>query len=309
MNLTGFNFFIDFKELKFVQKIGEGGEIHLYNNINLSLFIFQILGFGQVYLGIWNGKYIAIKKFNIKERHHVKYSLNKFVKEINIISNLRHPNIVLYIGASINNNEYYMISEYICKGSLFDYLHVQKHKITESEQLSIAYEVAIALRYLHSRKITHCDLKSSNLLVLENMKIKVSDFGLSRLKNIFSVSENKGRIGTSHWMPPEIMKAKKYEESSDVYSYGMILWELITGDIPYYGMTPNQIIGLVADFGKIVEVPKEGNLALRNLIKNCLIYEPERRPNLDHIIKYLDKVISKTKSDDILMQEIENFIM
>ena len=262
-----------------------------------------------MYLGIWNGKYVAIKKFNIKERHHVKYSLNKFVKEINIISNLRHPNIVLYIGASINNNEYYMISEYICKGSLFDYLHVQKYKLTESQQISIAYEVAIALRYLHSRKITHCDLKSSNLLVLENMKIKVSDFGLSRLKNIFSVSENKGRIGTSHWMPPEIMKAKKYEESSDVYSYGMILWELITGDIPYYGMTPNQIIGLVADFGKIVEMPKEGNLALRNLIKNCLIYEPERRPNLDHIIKYLDKVISKTKSNDILMQEIENFIM
>ncbi len=202
-----------------------------------------------------------------------------------------------------------MISEYISKGSLFDYLHIQKNKLTQNQQLTIAYEVAVALRYLHSRKITHCDMKSSNILLDENMKIKVSDFGLSRLKNIFSLKDNKGRIGTSHWMPPEIMKSKKYEESADVYSYGMILWELITGDIPYYGMTPNQIIGLVADFGKIVEVPKEGHPALKRLIKNCLIYEPERRPSLDHILKYLDKVITKNKSYDNLTEEIENFIL
>ena len=108
----------------------------------------------------------------MKEKHHIKYSLNKFVKEINIISNLRHPNIVLYIGASINKNEYYMVSEYISKGSLFDYLHVQKYKLTELHQLNIAYEVAVALRYLHSRKITHCDLKSSNILIVHFINIK-----------------------------------------------------------------------------------------------------------------------------------------
>jgi len=202
-----------------------------------------------------------------------------------------------------------MVSEYVSKGSLFDYLHVKKYKLTETNQLNIAYEVAVALRYLHSRKIMHCDLKSSNILIDENMKIKVSDFGLSRLKNIFSINENKGKIGTSHWMPPEIMKAKKYEESSDVYSYGMILWEIITGDIPYYGMTPNQIVGLVADFGKIVEVPKEGHHALKNLVKNCLIYEQERRPSLDNIIMYLDKVMTKNKSEDSLTEEIANFIL
>ena len=71
-----------------------------------------------------------------------------------------------------------MISEFISRGSLFDYLHILKNKLLENEQLNIAYEVAVALRYLHSRKINHCDLKSSNILLDENMKIKVSDFGL-----------------------------------------------------------------------------------------------------------------------------------
>ena len=275
LTLSGFNFYIHFNELKFVKQIGEGG-------------------FGQVFLGVWNGKSVAIKKFNVKDKHNLKYSLNKFIKEINIISNLRHPNVVLYMGASINKNEYYMISEYIPKGSLFDYIHVQKYKFNDYELINIAYEVAIALKYLHSRKITHCDLKSSNILLDENMKIKVSDFGLSRLKNLNSISENKGRIGTPHWMPPEIMKAGKYEMSSDVFSYGMILWELLTGEIPYYGLNPNQIIGLVADCRKIVEVPKLGHVALRALVKNCLIYEPEKRPSFDYIISYLDNVLHKS---------------
>jgi len=212
------------------------------------------------------------------------------------------------MGASINKNEYYMISEYISKGSLFDYIHVNKNKLTELEQLNIALEIAIALRYLHSRKITHCDLKSSNILLDENMKIKVSDFGLSRLRNIFSIKENKGRIGTSHWMPPEIMRAEKYEESSDIFSYGMIVWEMMSGEIPYYGLTPNQIIGIVADCKKIVEIPKIGNLSLKKLIKHCLNYEPEKRPNLDNIIKYLNSVVKKSKNYDHLSEEIEIFV-
>jgi len=222
--------------------------------------------------------------------------LNKFIKEINVISNLRHPNIVLYMGASFHKNQYYMVSEYIPKGSLFEYLHVHKQKFSELEMLHIAFEVSVAIKYLHSRKICHCDLKSSNILLDENNKIKVSDFGLSRFKNIFLISENKGRIGTPHWMPPEIMKGNKYEECSDVFSYGMILWEMMTCEIPYYGLTSIQIIGMVSDFRKIVEVPNSGHPALINLIKGCLKFEQEKRPTVEFIIKFLEKAIMQYKS-------------
>jgi serine/threonine protein kinase len=96
-----------------------------------------------------------------------------------------------------------------------------------------------------------------------------------------------------HWMPPEIMKGSNYEMSSDVYSYIIILWEFLTWEIPYYGLIPNQILGLVADCKKIVEVPKVGHVAVRKLVKNCLIYESEKKPSFDYIISYLDKVLYK----------------
>jgi len=94
LNLSGFNFYIKFEEIKMFNKVGEGG-------------------FGEVFFGVWNGKNIAVKKFNVKDRNNFKHTLNKYIKEINIISNLRHPNIVLYMGATLHKNNYYLISEYI----------------------------------------------------------------------------------------------------------------------------------------------------------------------------------------------------
>lgn len=293
LNLSGFNFYIDFSELNIKRKIGEGG-------------------FGQVFLGVWNEKEVAIKQFIPKEKINIKNILNKFIKEINVISNLRHPNIVLYIGASLNNDKYYMITEHISNGNLFEFLHNSKKKLfgrlSDNLMMQIAYEIAIAMSYLHSRNITHCDLKSSNILLDQNYHVKISDFGLSRMVNILSLNETKGKFGTTHWMPPEIMKGKRYEEASDVFSYGMILWEMLTGKVPYYGMNPNQIIGLVTDCKKIVEVPKVGNYAMRKLIKSCISYFPEKRPSFDRIIKFLDKVNTFYKNHDFVTEEIIDYI-
>jgi len=161
--------------------------------------------------------------------------------------------------------------------------------------------MAVAIQYLHSKRILHCDLKSSNILLDDNLRIKLSDFGLSRIKNIFQEGDNKGRIGTPHWMAPEIMKGNKYEEASDVFSYGMILWELISSEIPYYGLTPYQVIGIVSDCKKIVTVPSEGHPALKLIIKKCLHYEISYRPSFEEIIVYLKKVLKKTKNDGIII--------
>lgn len=292
LHLTGFNFYIDFNELTFIDKIGEGG-------------------FGVVYSGYWSGKLVAIKKFHLKEKYSIKSIFTKFLKEINTISNLRHPNIVLYMGASVNNKDCYLISEYISKGSLFDFLHISKSSISnEHDQIRIAYEIAVAVKYLHSRKILHCDLKSSNILLDDNYKIKISDFGLSKIKTIINESDNKkgSRLGTPHWMSPEIMKKNIYEEASDIYSYGMIVWEILTKKVPYYGMTPNQIIGQVSDFKKIVDIPNSGNYSLRKLIRYCLAYNPQDRPSFDIIIKYLENVLNKCINHDYLSEEIFNFV-
>ena len=321
LNLCGFNFYIPFKELKFLKKIGEGG-------------------FGEVYLGLWNEKKVAIKKISFinkkeKDPFHLKKNskdyqnkinnnfnlksiLLKFIKEIDIISNLRHPNIVLFMGASISNNNCYLITEYIENGNLFDLLHKKKlpieinfNKFDIKFTTNLAYEIALSIKYLHSRNITHCDLKSSNILLDKDFHVKLTDFGLSKIVNIMYDNENdkKGKFGTTHWMPPEIMKSLKYEEKSDVFSYGMILYEIISGKIPYYGMLPNQIIALVSGCRKIIQVPENSqNIFLDKLVKKCLKYNIQERPNFKDIINYLEIVKKNIDNKDFIQEDLEKFI-
>ena len=318
LNFCGFNFYIPFSELKFIKKIGEGG-------------------FGEVYLGIWNKKKVAIKKFYFKNKQkdpfhlkknskefqnkipnnlNLKSILLKFIKEIDIISNLRHPNIVLFMGASISNNNCYLITEFIDNGNLFDLLHKKNENVNYNRldikfTTNIAFEIALAIKYLHNRNITHCDLKSSNILLDKNYHVKITDFGLSKIINILyeNEGETKGKFGTIHWMPPEIMKSLKYEEKSDVFSYGMILYEIISGKIPYFGILPNQIIALVSGCRKIIQVPDNSfNVFLNKLVKKCLMYNVEDRPSFKDIISYLEEVKEILKKKNYIQEDIENYV-
>ena len=215
LTLSGFNFYIPFKEIKILKKIGEGP-------------------LGIVYLGYWNEKKVAIKKYISLKKHREKEAQNKisknldlkaillkFIKEINIISNLRHPNLVLFMGASISkNNTCYLIMEYINNGNLFDFINKVKYKKEKNFEkydlnltTNIALEIALAIKYLHCRNITHCDLKSTNVLLDENYHVKITDFGVSKMVNIlYEKGKNlKLKNKTTNYITPEIMKYYKYE--------------------------------------------------------------------------------------------------
>jgi len=94
----------------------------------------------------------------------------------------------------------------------------------DERMLYIVEDIALGMNYLHSRKVLHCDLKSSNVLIDSNWNVKLCDFGLSRIRSKLDKTTLIGRVGTPHWMAPEILRGNKYEEYSDVYSFGMILW-------------------------------------------------------------------------------------
>lgn len=129
------------------------------------------------------------------------------------------------LGMFICNNDYAIVMEYMEGGSLFDYLHIKGYKLTESKIVQICRHVAIAMCYLHSKDIVHCDLKSSNLLLDRYWKIKISDFGLSRIIDPNTNKQQRStRLGTPQWMAPEVMRGEKYQPACDVYSFGMILW-------------------------------------------------------------------------------------
>jgi serine/threonine protein kinase len=110
------------------------------------------------------------------------------------------------------------------------------------------------MSYLHKKKILHCDLKSQNILITDDWNVKICDFGLARYKNKFD-DENVGKVGTPHWMAPEILRGEKFRDGSDVYSFGIIVWEMVNGEIPYMGRTNSQITGIVGYCGEKLSVP------------------------------------------------------
>lgn len=186
---------------------------------------------------------MAVKKFG--KRYLTKKAVKDFIKEIEVVNQLRHPNIVLYMGVTLDSsNYYYMITEFVNKGSLFELLHQKKIILDDDRIVKLAKQIAMALQYLHRKKILHCDLKSQNILLNEDMTVKICDFGLARYKEKFQ-KDNHGKIGTPHWMAPEILRGERYDEAADVYSFGVILWEMLTGEIPYMGRSIAQITGIV----------------------------------------------------------------
>ena len=297
LNNNSLNFFINYNEIKKEKTIvGEGG-------------------MGEVSLGEWQGKKVALKKIKLKFRKKGNnYVLKKFINEINIIASMRHPNILLYMGTAIDNDNYYMITEYLPKGSLYEYLHNKKGFLTDSQKIKIDFQIAISIQYIHSRKILHCDLKSSNVLLDEDFKIKLSDFGLSYF---MSEAPEKTGEGTYHWMAPEILNEGKYKTTSDIFSYGMILWELLTGKTPYYNInnsifTKDQLKDIVNEKynnnEEIIPIPKSGNIVLRYIASRCLQYKPENRLSLDVILKHLSRANKCYEEIDEVTVELYNFV-
>lgn len=272
---NGFESFIDFKELNFDSKsdfIGGGG-------------------YGEVFKAKWVGTQVAIKRFG--KRHMSKKALKDFIKEIEMLNQLRHPNIVLYMGVSFDQQRlYYLVTEYASRGSLFELLHQKKITFDDMRIMKVAKEVAMALHYLHKRKIFHCDLKSQNVLLAEDWSVKICDFGLSRYQNKFE-QDNHGKIGTPHWMAPEILRGEKYTEAADVYSFGVIIWEMITGDIPYMGRSHAQITGIVGYYEESLKLAPHHNPELRKIVNNCILPDPTKRPSFDNIIEFISKKLPK----------------
>ncbi|XP_074269128.1 serine/threonine-protein kinase CTR1-like isoform X2 [Silene latifolia] len=197
--------------------------------------------FGTVHRAEWNGSEVAVKILMEHDFHPER--CREFLREVAIMKRLRHPNIVLFMGAITEPPNLAIVTEYLCRGSLYRLLHKSggREVLDERRRLSMAFDVAKGMNYLHKRNppIVHRDLKSPNLLVDKKYTVKVCDFGLSRLKaNTFLSS--KSAAGTPEWMAPEVLRDEPSNEKSDVYSFGVILWELATLQQPWSNLNPAQ---------------------------------------------------------------------
>ncbi|XVE55620.1 hypothetical protein DITRI_Ditri03aG0173400 [Diplodiscus trichospermus] len=248
--------------------------------------------FGTVHHAEWHGSDVAVKVLTLQDFHDDQ--LKEFLREVAIMKRVRHPNVVLFMGAVTKRPHLSIVTEYLPRGSLYRLIHrpAVGEALDQRRRLRMALDVAKGINYLHclNPPIVHWDLKSPNLLVDKNWTVKVCDFGLSRFKpNTFLSS--KSVAGTPEWMAPEFLRGEPSNEKSDVYSFGVILWELVTMQQPWSGLSPAQVVGAVAFQNRRLAIPPNTSPKLASLMESCWADDPAQRPSFANMVEALKKLL------------------
>ncbi|PSS30004.1 Serine/threonine-protein kinase [Actinidia chinensis var. chinensis] len=265
---------IDASLLKFDNKVGSGS-------------------FGVLYKGSYCSQEVAIKVLN-PERVD-KDMLREFAQEVFIMRKIRHKNVVQFIGACTRPPNLCILTEFMSRGSVYNFLHKQRGAFKFSALLKVALDVSKGMNYLHQNNIIHRDLKTANLLMDEHEVVKVADFGVARVQTQSGVMT--AETGTYRWMAPEVIEHKPYDHKADVFSFGIVLWELLTGELPHSLLTPLQAAVGVVQQGLRPTIPKHTNQKLAELLERCWQQNPTLRPNFSEIIEILQQ-ISKEVGDE-----------
>ncbi|KAH0643692.1 hypothetical protein KY290_033300 [Solanum tuberosum] len=258
--------------------------------------------YGVVYRGIWNASDVAVKVYFGNQCS--EETLLDYKKEVEIMKRLRHPNVLLFMGAVYSQDKSAIVTEFLPRGSLFKTLHGNNHLLDFRRRLRMALDVARGMNYLHrwNPPIVHRDLKSSNLLVDKSWTVKVGDFGLSRFKDSTFLTTKSGR-GTPQWMSPEVLRNEPSTEKSDVFSFGVILWELMTESIPWNNLNSLQkqplylvppmvgVVGVVGFMDRRLEIPEHLDTRVSTIILDCWQSNPALRPSFQDIIQRTTDII------------------
>ncbi|EAL63927.1 LIM-type zinc finger-containing protein [Dictyostelium discoideum AX4] len=242
---------------------------------------------GKVYKGIYKGRDVAIKVYSSE---NFCFNIEEFDREVTIMSLIDsdHPNFTRFYGANKQNKKYlFHVSELVKSGSLRDLLLDKEKPLAYFTQLSIASDIANAMKHLHSIGVIHRDLKSLNVLITEDFTAKVIDFGTSR--NVDLAKQMTLNLGTSCYMSPELFKGNGYDETCDVYAFGIVLWEIIARKEPYENINSWSIPVLVAK-GERPTIPADCPSEYSKLIKACWTDKPKKRPSFKEICDTLKKI-------------------
>ncbi|XP_076928869.1 uncharacterized protein LOC143592996 [Bidens hawaiensis] len=247
---------------------------------------------GTVYHAMWYGSDVAVKVFSRQE--YSNDVILSFRQEVSLMKRLRHPNILLFMGAVTSPQRLCIVTEFLPRGSLFRLLQRNTTKLDWRRRVHMAMDIARGMNYLHHchPPIIHRDLKSSNLLVDRNWNVKVGDFGLSRLKHETYLTTKTGK-GTPQWMAPEVLRNEQADEKSDIYSFGVVLWELTTEKIPWDSLNSMQVIGAVGFMNQQLDIPKDVDPQWASLIESCCCSDPQSRPTFQEILDKLRELQKK----------------
>ncbi|CAM6060482.1 unnamed protein product [Sphagnum tenellum] len=253
--------------------------------------------FGTVYHGKWRGSDVAIKRIKAScfagRPSEQERLIADFWREACILGQLHHPNVVAFYGVVRDGpgGTLATVTEYMVNGSLKQVLQKKDRTIDRRKRLLIAMDAAFGMEYLHGKNIVHFDMKCENLLV--NMRdphrpvCKVGDLGLSKVKHQTMVSG--GVRGTLPWMAPELLNGNSnmVTEKVDVFSFGIVMWELLTGEEPYASMHYGAIIGGIVNNTLRPKIPSWCDPTWKSLMERCWSADPADRPTFSVIASEL----------------------
>ncbi|EEC68910.1 hypothetical protein OsI_37582 [Oryza sativa Indica Group] len=245
---------------------------------------------GDLYHGTYLGEDVAVKI--LRSEHLNKNVWNEFTQEVYILREVQHTNVVRFIGACTKPPQFCIITEYMSGGSLYDFVHKQHNVLDLPTLLKFAVDVCRGMCYLHQRGIIHRDLKSANLLMDKDHVVKVADFGVARFQD--QGGNMTAETGTYRWMAPEVINHQPYDNKADVFSFAIVLWELITSKIPYNTMTPLQAAVGVRQ-GLRPGLPENAHPQLLDLMRRCWEGIPSNRPPFSDILAELEDLLARVQ--------------
>ena len=251
--------------------------------------------FGKVSKGRYNSEIVAIKQLH-PQRYSEQAKIS-FRKEALLMKELGHPRVLVYRGYFENDQDIGIVMEYMENGSLLDAIE-RKLQFPQDTIISIAYDIASGMNYLHLKNILHHDLKSANVFLDRYNRAKVGDFGLSVIKNESSSKVANAAAGTMAYLGPECFgKNAIFAASSDVYAYSLVLWEIISWQIAYKDMDPYNVTVFIRD-GQRLSIPPM-DFGLGELIKKCWAQNRQTRPTFTEVLLELEPCLPAVTAGSI----------
>lgn len=252
-------------------------------------------GFKDCYAGKYKGAPVAIGELRVVNFNESDIKETKH--EINVLKQLRHENIIQFIGVSSNSKHLCIVTELCENGDLFDYMR-KAPKPSLTQQIMFMHDIALGVTYLHTRRpsIIHRDLKSMNILISADLRAKINDFGLARIRPRANASMHT-QCGTPNWQAPEFWTPNpSYTEKVDVYAAALIFWEIMTwgeAGYPYQAFSEHQLYVAVRDHN--VRPPLENlkyPITLLTLVQDMWVKDPKTRPSMGFVVESLVKYLS-----------------
>uniref|UniRef100_A0A182IN34 non-specific serine/threonine protein kinase n=1 Tax=Anopheles atroparvus TaxID=41427 RepID=A0A182IN34_ANOAO len=251
--------------------------------------------FGTVYKAHWHGP-VAVKTLNVKTPSPAQ--LQAFKNEVAMLKKTRHCNILLFMGC-VSKPSLAIVTQWCEGSSLYKHIHVNETKFKLNTLIDIARQAAQGMDYLHAKNIIHRDLKSNNIFLHDDFSVKIGDFGLATAKVRWSGSQQSNQpTGSILWMAPEVIRMKDqnpYSFQSDVYAFGIVLYEMLTEQLPYNHINNKDQILFMVGCGKLrpdlTKVRSDCPQALKRCVEDCIKFSRDERPLFRLLLNMLENML------------------